>query len=151
MNDVPQAAIDAAAVVLHDEYCDDGETTTCGRWNSKVPGGYDPQRHIGYYQERAREVLAAAAPHLYAAERERIYAELGNEHLVIFTEDAWTMEHSVDCRLSGAMADTCEYWLALKRAAVTDEPRPEMLGRWKITGIDSEGLPSLERAEVPGA
>ena len=61
---VPAEAIAAAAAVLHDDYCDDGDTRTCGRWNSKVPGGYDPRKHVGFYEDRAREVLVAAVPFL---------------------------------------------------------------------------------------
>jgi hypothetical protein len=68
---IPPQAITAAASVLHDEYCDDGDTRTCGRWNSKVPGGYGPRKHIGFYEDRAREVLEAAEPFLAAGQRER--------------------------------------------------------------------------------
>jgi hypothetical protein len=66
-----QAAIGAAALVLHDDECGDGETTaTCPRWRS----GSDPQSrfhahhagHVEYYRDRARAVLDAAAPHLEA-------------------------------------------------------------------------------------
>jgi hypothetical protein len=67
MSEVPQEAVAAAAASLHDEDCDDGDTSTCGRWNSSVPGGYDPRRHIGYYEDRARKVLNAAAPLVAAA------------------------------------------------------------------------------------
>jgi hypothetical protein len=67
MSDLPAEALQAGAEVLHDEGCSDGDTKTCGRWNSNVPGGYDPQRHIGYYKDRAREVLEAALPHLATA------------------------------------------------------------------------------------
>jgi hypothetical protein len=94
--------------------------------------------------------LRAAAPLIAAAERERIYALLGNDHFVIFTEDRWTIEHSVDCRLSGRMHE-CGYHAAVAR--ITAEFDPEMLGRWRI---DGEDLPSLVRADpaaeaVPGA
>lgn len=88
--------------------------------------------------------LGAAAPLIAAAERERIFDLLGHEHYVIFTGDRWTVEHSVECRLSGHMA-TCRYHEAA--AVIADEPRPELLGRWRIDGIDNEGLPSLQRAE----
>jgi hypothetical protein len=90
-------------------------------------------------EHQVRRLIAGAV----AAERERIYAHLGNDHYVTFTEDGWTTEHSAECRLSGQMGD-CD-WLAAVRviAAWFD---PGMLGRWRITGI-SEGLPDLERAE----
>ena len=81
-----------------------------------------------------------------AAERERLYAELGNDHFVIFTEDRWTIEHSVECRLSGHIHE-CEYHTAARRAADECNPWP---GRWRINGIDGDGLPSLERAGQPG-
>jgi hypothetical protein len=142
---VPPEAVTAAAIVLHDEACDE-DTGTCGRWNSKVPGGYDPQRHIGYYEDRAREVLGAAAPLIAAAERERIYDLLGHDHYVIFTEDRWTVEHSVECKLSGHMHE-CRYHEAI--ALIADEYDPATLGRWRIDDIDDEGLPSLTRADNP--
>jgi hypothetical protein len=94
------------------------------------------------------KMVAAAAPHIVTAERQRIYAQLGNDHYVIFTEDNWTVEHSVECRLSGRMHE-CSWFEAIRR--ITTGWEPAMLGRWRITGI-SEGLPDLERAEgeVPG-
>ncbi len=76
------------------------------------------------------------------AVRAAIYAELGNEHYVIFTEDRWTVEHSVECKLSGHMHE-CAYHDAVR--LIADEYDPDRAGRWRITGIDSEGLPSLER------
>ena len=82
----------------------------------------------------------------WEAQRERLYAELGNDHYVIFTEDHWTIEHSVECRLSGHMHE-CEYHTAARRAADECNPWP---GRWRINGIDGDGLPSLERAGQPG-
>lgn len=87
--------------------------------------------------EEARRIAMAVA-----AERERIYAELGNDHYVIFTEDRWTIEHSVECRLSGHMPE-CTYHEAIARIAA--EYDPGMAGRWRIDGIDSEGLPNLLR------
>jgi hypothetical protein len=82
-----------------------------------------------------------------AAERERIYAELGNDHYVIFSPDRWTIEHSVDCRLSGRMHE-CDYHEAVVRIAY--EFDPGMGGRWRIDGIDSKGLPSLVRVDPTG-
>jgi len=90
------------------------------------------------------EALKAAEPHIRAA----IYAELGNEHHVIFTEDGWTVEHSVECRLSGHMHE-CGYFTAA--SLVADEYRPVMAGRWKITGVDSQGRAALEREEATHA
>ena len=84
----------------------------------------------------------------WEAQRERLYAELGNDHYVIFTEDHWTIEHSVECRLSGHMPE-CAYHTAIAEAAT--EYDPEMEGRWRITAISSYGIPPLlERAGQPG-
>jgi len=88
-----------------------------------------------------------AQPPIAAAERERIYAELGNDHYVIFTEDRWTIEHSVECRLSGHMHECSEHEAIALTAREYD---PGMAGRWRINGIGDDGLPSLERAEPPG-
>lgn len=93
--------------------------------------------------EGQREVDRRIGAAVAAAERERVYAELGSDHHVIFTEDRWTVEHSVECRLSGQMPE-CAYHAAV--AAVADEPRPEMAGRWRIAGIDAAGLPILTPA-----
>ena len=90
----------------------------------------------------AGECLERAGRDAVAAERARLYAELGNDHFVIFTEDGWTTEHSIECRLSGRMSE-CAWHEAVKR--ITAAWTPDMLGRWRITGI-SEGLPDLEWA-----
>ena len=97
-------------------------------------------------RDEVLRILEAAGPHLAAAERERLYAELGNDHYVIFTEDRWTIEHSVECRLSGHMPE-CAYHAAVARIA--DEYDPDRVGRWRIDGIDSEGLPALLRKDQP--
>jgi len=79
-----------------------------------------------------------------AAERERLYAAFGNDHYVIFTEDGWTVEHSAECRLSGHMHE-CGYLVVVRKIA--GESGPDLLGRWRISGIDSGGLPQLDRAD----
>lgn len=66
----------------------------------------------------------------------------GDEHSVVFTETAWTIEHSLRCRVGGQMAD-CPHHHAIQ--AVGYEPDPDLIGRWRITNIDSMGMPSLER------
>jgi hypothetical protein len=91
--------------------------------------------------------IKAAAPHIAVAERERIYDLLGHDHVVIFTEDHWSVEHSVECRLSGHMHE-CDYHGAVARIAA--EFDPDMAGRWRIDEIDGEGLPVLSRAEETG-
>ena len=63
MSAIPQDAIDAVALRLHDETCD-RDADLCGRWKA----GSDPasrfhQPHVGhveFYRERARELLEAA-------------------------------------------------------------------------------------------
>ena len=128
---VPQEAIDAALKSLHDTGC------PCG-------GEYHPPPVVSDLA-RLRIALEAAAPLIEAAERQRIYDQLGHGHFVIFTEDGWTVEHSVECRLSGHMHE-CELHTAVGRVIGCGAP---VAGRWRIDGIDSEGLPSLTRAE-PG-
>lgn len=105
------------------------------------PGSIDSPEMIA--RLIAAEVLGVATPAIAAAERARLYAELGNDHYVIFTRDGWTTEHSVECRLSGRMSE-CEWHEAVRRFA--GEFDPDLLGRWRITGV-SEGRPGLERAE----
>jgi hypothetical protein len=94
-----------------------------------------------------RQALDEAQPLIAAAERERLFAELGSDHYVIYTEDRWTIEHSVQCRLGGRMHE-CAHHEAI--AAVSEEYDPAMAGRWLIVNIDSEGLPVLERADLAG-
>ena len=77
--------------------------------------------------------------------RQQVCDELGRDHYVTFTEDRWTVEHSVACRLSGRMSE-CEYHAAVDEV-FWGAPDPDQLGRWRISGIDSAGMPDLERAE----
>jgi hypothetical protein len=88
--------------------------------------------------QRAWNVTAEA---ITAVERERLAAEHGDDHYAIFTEDGWITEHPPGCR-----TPVCRWHHAL--AAVAEAGDPHNLGRWRITSIDSEGLPSLERAET---
>ena len=72
------------------------------------------------------------------------------EHYVCFTEDTWFIEHSLDCRIRGAIG-TCQFNHAIKDlAAELPAPPDDLLGRWRITGINSGGIPSLERADAEG-
>ncbi len=80
------------------------------------------------------------AEHVAAALEQR----LGAEHYVIFSEDRWTVEHSLACRISGEMAE-CRYHAAVAEIADDYEYEPDQWGRWQITNIDEEGLPSLLR------
>lgn len=129
----PPAAVEAVVSVLSDPN----------------GSGFPRSMNVAMTTAVGRRILDAVAPEIRADERQRVYAELGSEHYVIFTEDRFTVEHSVECKLSGHMHE-CAYHEAI--ALIADEYDPDRLGRWRITGI-SEGLPDLERAEreVPGA
>lgn len=96
-------------------------------------------------RDDVRLIVQAAAPHIRADERQKLYAELGNDHFVIFTEDGWTTEHSVECRLSGQM-HRCAWHTAVARIA--DEFDEDMTGRWLITAIDHNGEPALVRSDL---
>src|ERR1035441_4315558 len=93
--------------------------------------------------ETARKIATMALEAAYPHIRAQIYAELGNDHYVIFTEDGWTTEHSVECRLSGHMHE-CTIHSAIAEWAADD---PRLHGRWRI--VSAEGpVPVLERAEI---
>ena len=62
-----------AAAVLHDHFCDDGDTSGCWRWRDLSPHG---EAHRLYYQHRAGTVLDAAEPAIRKDERYRIAAGL---------------------------------------------------------------------------
>ena len=67
------------------------------------------------------------------------------DHFVTFTLHNWSIEHSLQCRMTGEMQRGCAYEKAV--VLVSDGgPYDDQLGRWRITAIDSEGLPSLEKA-----
>jgi len=86
--------------------------------------------------------LDVAEPLIRADERERVYDELGHDHYVIFTDDGWTTEHSVECRLSGHMHE-CAIHSAIGEWARADPPSP---GRWRVVSADGP-VPVLERAD----
>jgi hypothetical protein len=81
------------------------------------------------------------------AERVRLYAMLGNDHYVFFTEDGWTTEHSIECRLSGHMHE-CDYHTMM--APFANEHGAEMPGRWRIVSVDADSDPVLKSANMPG-
>jgi hypothetical protein len=89
----------------------------------------------------AQRAWNATAEAVTAAERERAAAEHGNDdHFVIFAEGGWITEHPPGCR-----TPACRWHHALAEVAGSGPPAS---GRWRITGIDSEGLLSLEPAEM---
>lgn len=138
---VPPEAVTAAALVIHRRNCPGDGVSGCLADNT-CDGVPLPSETLD-----ARAALEAAEPLIRAGERERIYAELGTDHHVIYTEDRWTIEHSVECRLSGHMHE-CPVHQAI--AAVSEEYDPAMAGRWRVVSIDSGGLPDLERADLLG-
>lgn len=80
------------------------------------------------------------------AARALIGQVLGEDHYVTFTDDAWRMEHSLTCRLSGSMA-TCEWHQVIARQTCTDGAYfGALLGRYRVV---SEGVATfrLERAD----
>lgn len=66
------------------------------------------------------------------------------DHFVTFDEQGWFIEHSLDCRITGTIG-TCTYNAAI-REVYDEAPHPDDMGRWRITAVDDEGVPSLERA-----
>lgn len=70
-------------------------------------------------------------------------------HYVTFDYDGWFVEHSIACRVAGTIG-TCEFNQAVRKIADNFDPMDDedLLGRWQITDIDSEGLPSLQRAPL---
>lgn len=67
------------------------------------------------------------------------------DHYVTFDQGGWFITHSVACRVAGTLG-TCAYNAAIRKVAEAFDPDDDadQLGTWKITDIDSEGLPSLE-------
>lgn len=63
-------------------------------------------------------------------------------HFVTFDKDGWFIEHDMTCRLAGTLG-TCKYNKAIR--LIADDP--DLYGRWEITDVDSEGLPSLTKME----
>jgi hypothetical protein len=83
------------------------------------------------------------AHELFCAGWQALADRLGHDHYVTDGDDWLIAEHSVDCRLAGQMHH-CAWHDAIVRAADRFDPARE--GRWRITGIDDEGLPVLEGA-----
>jgi hypothetical protein len=133
MTEIPDEVVAAAQKVVAAAQLADAEWNRTRKRDGRSWGSVPP--------DPVRCLIAAAV----VAERERIYAELGNDHYVIFTEDRWTIEHSVECRLIAHMHE-CAYHTAI--SLITAEFDPDMAGRWRIDGIDSEGLPELTRADL---
>lgn len=73
----------------------------------------------------------------------------GKDHFVTFDQGGWFIEHSAECRLAGTLG-TCVYNASIRRidSGVLWNPAPTLLGRWKITDLNSKGWPILERCPV---
>jgi hypothetical protein len=65
------------------------------------------------------------------------------DHFVTFEADGWFIEHTLSCHLAGTLG-TCIYNTVI-REVYDGPPDPADFGRWRITEIDEEGMPSLER------
>ncbi len=102
-------------------------------WDAPLP--FDDPEAYRRAVDRALDVAEQAI-------RTEVYDMLGHDHYVIFGPDGWVVEHSVDCRLAGQMAD-CEYHEAVRVTIGLGAP---VAGRWCITHLDDDGLPVLERA-----
>lgn len=88
--------------------------------------------------------LEAAAHEAFCAGWEAALDLLGHDHYVIFTEDRWTVEHSVECKLSGRMHE-CEYHEAIADGAADYHARYGN-GRWRLL-LDEDGYTELMPAE----
>lgn len=99
----------------------------------------EPEPSSGW--DEARILLGALVAEGY------VVIEDQPDHFVTFDESGWFVEHSIACRVAGTIG-TCAYNSAIRHVADDKDPHdPGDLGRWRITEIDSEGLPSLERAD----
>lgn len=64
-------------------------------------------------------------------------------HFVTFTPEKWTLEHSMECRLSGEMVGHCRFEAAVQNIAADFEEG--LIGRWRLDNIDKD-LPLLVEA-----
>lgn len=105
------------------------------------PGHWTPRGDN--YEERlidweARSVLLALAAAGYVVLPDQ------PDHFITFDSDGWFVEHSIACRVAGTIG-TCDYNGAARE--LDDEFDAELIGRWRMVSIDSEGLPEVERAD----
>lgn len=112
-----------------------------------LTGLYALAHFSGSGPEAVELVLQRARKHKarLAADPEQAAVDLA-WHYVTFDVDGWTIEHSLACRQTGR-PDTCGFLAAIHKVA--GEPDPDLFGRHRITEIDTEGLPWLERVDDP--
>lgn len=125
----------------------------CNLWDKHLTGG----RGVSEQRDALRDAIRAAwDAEVIPNGMQWRHAELAElavdvigafwpDHFVVFTEDEWTVEHSMGCRLDGHMQE-CNYLRAVQKVAEF-YPDPEDIGRWRIIDIDSEGMPSFEKVE----
>lgn len=82
------------------------------------------------------------AHHVAKAVREA----LGDGHYVDFAPLRWTVEHSIDCRLSGRMSECDVHTGIVAWIEDRDVEYDAFKGRWLIRGFDASGTPALDRA-----
>ena len=68
------------------------------------------------------------------------------DHWVTFAETGWFVEHSLDCRLSGHMAE-CPYHAAIEKWVAGRMYRPDNDNgrRYCIVSVEEDGFPVLHR------
>jgi hypothetical protein len=92
---------------------------------------------IDYYGDPDEGAVATLTASIERAVRDL----LGDGHFVTFTNDRYTVEHSIDCRLGGAM-DECKAHTAVQRLADRGFD-PALVGRWRIASVNEDGIPDL--------
>jgi len=128
---IPELPLDGRAEVL---------TTPEERLLSGLEDAIDlasDQGTVTWLTDHGKRIAAIVPVDFVEAERKRLYAEIGNDHWVVFTEDGWSTEHSIQCRLSGHMHE-CEYHTAVGRMIAEHGPPPP--GRVKILSLTDGGL-----------
>lgn len=64
------------------------------------------------------------------------------DHFVNFTDDGWSIEHSLECRMSGEMQRGCDVEAEVRR--LTNDGDPGERGRFLV--VVAEGTMAFEQA-----